>query len=54
MVSYFYSWTPLVVVGTVLLLGLPWLGLVALLVFALLALALLAAFAWAIVIARIC
>jgi hypothetical protein len=46
---YFYSWIPLVIVGTVALLALPWLGLIALLVFALLALAALAALVWAIV-----
>ena len=49
MARYFYAWTPLVIVGTVLLLGLPWLGLVALIVFALVALAAMAALAWAIV-----
>jgi hypothetical protein len=30
MVRYFYSWTPLVIVGSVVLLALPWLGLFAL------------------------
>jgi hypothetical protein len=49
MVRYFYAWTPLVIVGTVVLLSLPWLGLIALMAFALLALGALAAFAWAIV-----
>ena len=49
MVRYFYAWTPLVIVGTVVLLSLPWLGLIALVVFALVALAALAALAWAIV-----
>lgn len=49
MVRYFYSWTPLVIVGTVVLLTLPWLGLIALMVFSLAALAALAALAWAIV-----
>jgi hypothetical protein len=49
MVEYFYAWTPLVILGTVVLLSLPWLGLVALLVFLLLALAALVALAWAIV-----
>lgn len=46
MVSYFYAWTPLVVVGTVVLLSLPWLGLIALMVASLVALA---ALTWAIV-----
>ena len=35
MVRYFYAWTPLVIVGTVVLLSLPWLGLIALMIFAL-------------------
>ena len=48
MVRYFYSWTPLVIVGTVVLLSLPWLGVVALMVAALGALGTLAlAIAWA-------
>ena len=42
---YFYVWTPLVIVGTVVLLSLPWLGLIALMVFALVPLV---ALAWAI------
>lgn len=49
MVKYFYAWTPLVISGTVVLLALPWLGLIALFVFAVAALAALAALAWAIV-----
>ena len=49
MVSYFYAWTPVVIVGTVVLLSLPWLGLIALMIVALLALGALAALAWAIV-----
>lgn len=49
MVRYFYSWTPLVIVGTVVLLTLPWLGLIALMVFALVVLGALAALVWAIV-----
>ena len=49
MVRYFYAWTPLVVVGTVILLSLPWLGLVALMIAALAAFAALAALTWAIV-----
>jgi membrane protein implicated in regulation of membrane protease activity len=48
MVRYFYAWTPLVVVGTVLLF-LPWLGLIALMIAALAVLAVLAGLAWAIV-----
>ena len=51
MLRYFYAFTPLVIVGTVFILTLPWLGLAALLVFALVALAALAALAWAIVVA---
>jgi hypothetical protein len=42
MVRYFYAWTPLVIVGTVVLLSLPWLGLIALMVVSLVALAALA------------
>jgi hypothetical protein len=34
MANYFYKWTPVVVVGTIVLLGLPWLGLIALIVVA--------------------
>jgi len=49
MVRYFYAWTPLVIVGTVTFLSLPWLGLIALMIFALVALVTLAALAWAIV-----
>ena len=49
MVSYFYVWTPFVIVGTVLVLSLPYLGLIAFMLFALLALVVLAALAWAIV-----
>ena len=50
MVRYFYAWTPLVIVGTVVLLSLPWLGLIALMIFSLVALVALAALAWAIVV----
>jgi hypothetical protein len=49
MSRYFFSWTPLIVVGTVTLLALPWLGLIALMVFGLAALAAFAALAVAIV-----
>ena len=50
MVRYFYAWTPLVIAATVfLLLSLPWLGLIALMIFALVSLVTLAALAWAIV-----
>jgi hypothetical protein len=42
MVRYFYVWTPLVIAGTVVLLTLPWLGLIALFIFSLAALAALA------------
>jgi hypothetical protein len=38
MVRYFYSWTPLVIVGAVVLLSLPWLGLIALMIVSLVAL----------------
>jgi hypothetical protein len=48
MVRYFYAWTPLVIVATVLLLSLPWLGLIALMIAAPFALVALAALAWAI------
>jgi hypothetical protein len=49
MVNYFYKWTPLVVVGAVVLLALPWLGLIALTVAALATLAALSALASALV-----
>ena len=47
MVRYFYAWTPLFIVGTVVLLSLPWLGLIALMVGSLVAVVALAALAWA-------
>lgn len=46
MVRYFYAWTPLVIVATVVLLSLPWLSLIALVI---VSLVVLAALAWAIV-----
>ena len=46
---YFYAWTPLVLIGAVVLLSLPWLGLIALVIFGFAAVALLAALVWAIV-----
>jgi hypothetical protein len=49
MVRYWYSCTPLVVILTVIPLALPWLGLIALMLFALIALAALGALAWGIV-----
>ena len=49
MVRYLAVWTPLVIVGTVALLTLPWLGLIALVILPLLAVAALAALASAIV-----
>jgi hypothetical protein len=49
MVRYFYAWTPLVIVGTVFVLALPWLGLIALMAVSLVAVVALAALAWAIV-----
>ena len=42
MVRYFYAWTPLAIVGTIVLLSLPWLGLIALVIVSLVALAALA------------
>ena len=50
---YFYAWTPPVLIGAVVLLSLPWLGLIALAIFGLAAVALLAALVWAIVAAPI-
>ena len=38
MVRYFYAWTPLVIVTTVVLLSAPWLGLIALMILSLVAL----------------
>jgi uncharacterized membrane protein len=38
MVRYFYAWTPLAIVAAVVLLSLPWLGLIALMIVALVAL----------------
>jgi hypothetical protein len=38
MLSYFYKWTPFVLVGAVILLSLPWLGLIALIIVSLVAL----------------
>jgi hypothetical protein len=46
MVRYFYAWTPLFIIGTVVILSLPWLGLIALFV---VLLAVLATLAWALV-----
>jgi hypothetical protein len=51
LVRYFYTWTPVVLVGTVVLLSLPWLGLIALVMAAFAALAALTTLAWAIVVA---
>jgi hypothetical protein len=48
-VRYWYAGTPLLTVGTVVLLALPWLGLIALIVVALVALAAPVALAWAMV-----
>ena len=45
MVRYFYAWTPAFIVGTLCILALPWLGLIALFV---VALVMLPALAWAI------
>lgn len=49
MARYYYTLVPVVIAGTVVLLALPWLGLIALVVFALAALGALAALVWAIV-----
>ncbi len=49
MLRYFYAWTPFFIVGTVILLTLPWLGLFALVIFSLVALVALGALASAIV-----
>jgi hypothetical protein len=48
-VRHFYAWAPLVIVTTIVLLSLPWLGLIALTLFVLVALVALAALAWAVV-----
>jgi len=37
MLRYFYAWTPLVLVATIVLLALPWLGLIALIIVSLVA-----------------
>ena len=42
MLRYFYAWTPLVLVAAVVLLALPWLGLIALMIVSLVALSALA------------
>jgi hypothetical protein len=47
MVRYFFAWTPLVIVGTVVLLSLPWLGGIALLVVFVVVLTPVAALVWA-------
>jgi len=44
---YFYAWAPLIIVGTVPILALPPLGLIALMFVSLVALVALAALAWA-------
>jgi hypothetical protein len=49
MVRYFYAWTPLIIVAAVVLLSMPWLGLIALMIVAIVALVALAALAWAVV-----
>ena len=49
MVRYWFAWTPLVVVLAVIPLALPWLGLIALMLFALIALVALVALAWGLV-----
>lgn len=49
MVRYFYAWTPVVIIGTVVLVSLPWLALIALMIASLASLVSLAALGWAIV-----
>jgi hypothetical protein len=49
MVTYCYAWTPLVILGTVAMLALPWLGLIALGVILFGSFVLLAGLTWAIV-----
>ena len=51
MVRYWFSFTPLVVIGTVIILSAPWLGVIALMVSVLVALAALGALVWGIVVA---
>lgn len=51
MVRYFYAWTPLLIVGTVVLLSAPWLGVIALMLVALVLLVALAALVSAIALA---
>lgn len=53
MVRYFITWVPFVIAATLVLLALPWLGLIALMVFVLAAFAGLAALVWAIVAAPV-
>ena len=48
MVRYFYAWTPLFIVGTVVLLTLPWLGVIALMLVTVVLLVALADLAYAI------
>jgi hypothetical protein len=49
MVRYFYAWIPVAALGTLVILSLPWLGLIALIVVMPLVLGALGAFAWAVV-----
>ena len=49
MVRYFYAWTPLFVIGTVSILSLPWLGLIAVLIAALFPLAALVGLVWGVI-----
>ncbi len=48
MVRYFYAWTPFLIVGTVVLLSLPWLGAIALMLVSVVLLVALAELAYAI------
>jgi hypothetical protein len=49
MLRYWYAFTPLVIVGAVVLLALPWLALFALVILSLVALVALVGLAWAVV-----
>jgi membrane protein implicated in regulation of membrane protease activity len=49
MLRYYYALAPPVIAGAVILLTLPWLGLIALMIFAVAAVGTLAAVAWALV-----
>jgi hypothetical protein len=48
-ISFFYAWIPVVLIGTVVILALPWLALIALVAVVLAIVAVLGSLAWAIV-----